>query len=106
MSKNFCNMHNLKLAPVTIVCLKPLFLILVIQFIISASFGQSGNKSIPGDFGTIADAATNLNSPGVGSGGVTYVIKTWSATRVAMGSAVSYDFSSRSVRLSAAGIDE
>lgn len=39
----------------------------------SAGFAQlSGSKSIPGDYATIADAVTALNSGGVGAGGVTF----------------------------------
>jgi trimeric autotransporter adhesin len=41
----------------------------------ASSFAQlSGTKSIPGDFASIADAITNLNSLGVGSGGVVFEI--------------------------------
>jgi hypothetical protein len=48
---------------------------LLFLFLNFAAFTQaqiSGTKSIPGDYATIADAVTALNSSGVGSGGVTF----------------------------------
>jgi hypothetical protein len=49
-------------------------LLVMIQLITSQQvFAQlSGNKSIPGDYGTIALAITDLNIAGVGPGGVTF----------------------------------
>lgn len=46
---------------------------LLITGFFSDSFSQlTGNKSIPGNYSTIADAITDLDSQGVGSGGVTF----------------------------------
>ena len=49
------------------------FIILLTLLLATNSFAQlTGTKTIPGDYATIAAAVTDLNSVGVGSGGVTF----------------------------------
>ncbi len=48
------------------------FLIVVLSFVVQSSFAQlTGIKNIPGDYATLALAITDLNTQGVGTGGVT-----------------------------------
>ena len=53
--------------------IKSLLIIVSAIFISSTSFAQlTGTKNIPGDYATLADAITDLNTQGVGGGGVTF----------------------------------
>ena len=45
---------------------------LFVGLVTTAAAQLSGPKSIPGDYASIADAITDLNAQGVGSGGVTF----------------------------------
>jgi len=52
---------------------KLLFLFIAVILLATSSWAQlTGIKSIPGDYASIALAITNLNSSGVGAGGVTF----------------------------------
>ncbi|MEI2748137.1 MAG: GEVED domain-containing protein [Ferruginibacter sp.] len=53
--------------------IKSLLIMISAIFISSSSFAQlTGTKNIPGDYATLADAITDLNTQGVGGGGVTF----------------------------------
>jgi hypothetical protein len=53
--------------------MRKLLLFTFALFVIQMSFGQlSGTKTIPGDYATIQAAVTDLNTQGVGSGGVIF----------------------------------
>jgi hypothetical protein len=52
--------------------MKRLLTILLVFFALGSAFGQlTGTKNIPGDYATLAAAITDLNTQGVGVGGVT-----------------------------------
>jgi len=52
--------------------MKRLFFTTIMLLWVTFTFGQlTGNKTIPGDYATLADAITDLNTQGVGPGGVT-----------------------------------
>ena len=46
--------------------------ILAMSFVFYAQAQLTGTKTIPGDYATIALAVTDLNTQGVGAGGVTF----------------------------------
>jgi len=53
--------------------MKKILVILILSSLSSMSFAQlTGTKTIPGDYTTIAAAATAVNTSGVGGGGVTF----------------------------------
>ncbi|WP_337872967.1 hypothetical protein, partial [Ignavibacterium sp.] len=54
----------------------PLFVLLVLLLPITANAQLSGTKTIPGDYPTLSAAITDLNTQGVGSGGVTFNVAT------------------------------
>ena len=52
-----------------------LLLVAILFLFATNSFSQlSGTKNIPGDYATLLDAVTALNTQGVGAGGVTFVL--------------------------------
>jgi hypothetical protein len=57
----------------TKIYMRKLLFLLAMVFLFGSTYGQlTGTKSIPGDYASIALAITDLNTLGVGSGGVTF----------------------------------
>ena len=55
----------------TLIMRKLYFLLLTVLFAASANAQLTGTKNIPGDYADLATAITDLNTQGVGAGGVT-----------------------------------